>query len=112
MIAEARRFERTPISQYHKEGSFHVISYNKKFHYLRANNISQGGICIEIPSALYAGESVQFRYISTTKKLELEGMVAWCKKEQASDYPKYRAGLQFKIDGQEASAKTLCQLFT
>lgn len=103
MTAEARRYERSPIARYHKKGSFHVTSYDKKFHYLRANNISRGGICINIPAALYTGESVQFCYISKAEKLELEGTVAWCKKEQTSDYSNYHAGLKFNTSDHEKS---------
>ncbi len=104
MTAEARHYERSPISRYHKEGSFHIISDDKEFHYLRANNISKGGICIDVPSALHTGEPVQFRYISKTEKLELEGTVAWCREEQTADYANYQIGLQFNTEEQTTSA--------
>jgi len=110
MTTEARHYERSPISRYHKKGSFHVISDDKEFHYLRANNISKGGICIDVPSALHAGENVQFRYISKAEKLELEGTVAWCKEEKIADYANYQVGLQFNTEEQSRSA-SLYKLF-
>lgn len=108
-MTDTRQHPRTAIPKYFPGGTFHLIAGDRRYHYVRANDISQSGIGLDIPSSLPAGTSVRLRYISTNWRTDLDGEVVWCGAgelvgEGDAAYQNYRVGLSFASDNAASSA--------
>ena len=109
MNTDTRQHPRTAIPKYFPTGTFHLIAGERRYHYLRANDVSQGGMGLDIPSSLPPGTSVRLRYISNHWRTDLDGTVVWCGPgevvgEGDAAYQSYRVGLRFASDNAASSA--------
>src|SRR3569832_344679 len=78
MFSDSRAYARLPIPKYFTGGAFHLIEGEREYHYIRANDVCETGIGLDVPSPLERGMPVKVRYTSDGWRTDVEGTVMWC----------------------------------
>lgn len=99
MFSDSRAYARLPIPKYFTGGAFHLIEGEREYHYIRANDVCETGIGLDVPSPLERGMSVKVRYTSDGWRTDVEGTVMWCVRADRvgvsmRSYQNYRVGIQ------------------
>src|SRR3569832_493314 len=78
MFSDSRAYARMPIPKYYTGGSFHLIDGEREYHYIRANDVCEAGIGLDVPSPLARGVTVKVRYTTDSLRTDVHGTVMWC----------------------------------
>src|SRR3569832_1902164 len=55
MFSDSRAYARLPIPKYFTGGAFHLIEGEREYHYIRAIDVCETGIGLDVPSPLGRG---------------------------------------------------------
>lgn len=110
MFSDNRMHARLAVPRYYTGGSFHLIDGERKYHYIRANDVSIEGIGLDVPSAIERGAQVKVCFTSEGWRADLDGTVMWCSRadrvsgvsQQA--YPNYRVGVRLNAGNSQDNA--------
>ena len=59
MFSDNRIHARLSVPKYYTGGSFHLIDGERKYHYIRANDVCVAGVGLDLPSAIDSGKQVK-----------------------------------------------------
>lgn len=109
MFSDSRAYARMPIPKYYTGGSFHLIEGEREYHYIRANDVCETGIGLDLPSPLERGASVKVRYTSEGWRADVGGTVMWCVRADRigvsmRSYQNYRIGIRLNAENGQTSA--------
>lgn len=101
MFTDSRAHTRLPIPKYYTGGSFHLIEGEREYHYIRANDVCEAGIGLDVPSPLEPGVTVKVRYTADGVRAEINGTVMWCVRADRvgvsmRSYQNYRVGIRLE----------------
>jgi hypothetical protein len=110
MFSDNRIHARLPVPRYYTGGTFHLIDGERKYHYIRANDVSIEGIGLDVPSAIERGAQVKVCFTSEGWRADLDGTVMWCARadrvsgvhQQA--YQNFRVGVRLNPDNSQDNA--------
>ena len=114
MFKDSRTHTRISVPKYYTGGSFHLIDGERKYHYIRANDVCVEGIGLDVPSSIERGAQVKVCFTSAGWRTDLDGTVMWCSREDRvggvsqKSYPNYRVGIRLNPD----NAQDNSQLFS
>lgn len=117
MFTDSRAHARLPIPRYYTGGSFHLMDGEREYHYIRANDICETGIGLDVPSPLERGSTVKVRYTSEGWRADVEGTVMWCVRADRvgvsmRSYQNYRVGIRLNGENAQVNASLLAALKT
>src|SRR3569623_1537384 len=103
MISDSRANARLPIPKYFTGGAFHLIEGDREYHYIRANDVCESGIGLDVPSPLERGMPVKVLYSSDGWRTDVEGTVMWCVRADRvgvsmRSYQIYRVGIHLSTE--------------
>jgi len=103
MFSDSRAYARLPIPKYFTGGAFHLIEGEREYHYIRANDVCETGIGLDVPSPLERGMPVKVRYTSDGWRADVEGTVMWCVRADRvgvsmRSYQNYRVGIHLSTE--------------
>ncbi|MEJ2553390.1 MAG: hypothetical protein P8079_05075 [Gammaproteobacteria bacterium] len=113
MFNDNRAHVRLSVPKYYTGGSFHLIDGERKYHYIRANDVCVAGVGLDVPSAIERGSQVKICFTSRNWRADLEGIVMWCERSDRigvskQSYQNYRVGIQ--LDPENAEENSLLYL--
>ena len=114
MFSDNRTHARLAVPRYYTGGSFHLIDGERKYHYIRANDVSVEGIGLDVPSSIERGAQVKVCFTSEGWRADLDGTVMWCARADRVSgvnqltYPNFRVGV--RLNGQNAQDNALLYL--
>lgn len=100
MFKDNRMHARLAVPKYYTGGSFHLIDGERKYHYIRANDVCIAGIGLDVPSSIERGRQVKVCFTSEGWRADLDGTVMWCARADRvggvsqKAYPNYRVGIR------------------
>ena len=104
MFSDNRMHVRISVPKYYTGGSFHLIEGERKYHYIRANDVCIEGIGLDVPSAIERGAQVKVSFKSEGWRADLDGTVMWCTRADRvagvsqQTYPNFRVGIRLNPD--------------
>jgi hypothetical protein len=106
MFNDNRMHARLSVPKYYTGGSFHLVDGERKYHYIRANDVCEAGVGLDVPSAIERGTQVKVCFTSQEWRADLEGTVKWCERSDRmgvskQSYQNYRVGIQLNPDNSE-----------
>jgi len=107
MFKDSRIHTRISVPKYYTGGSFHLIDGERRYNYIRANDICIEGIGLDVPSSIERGTQVKVCFTTTGWRTDLEGTVVWCSREDRvggvsqKSYPNYRVGIRLNEENAE-----------
>lgn len=110
MFSNNRIHARLSVPRYYTGGSFHLIDGERKYHYIRANDICIEGVGLDVPSAIARGAQVKVCYKSEGWRSDLDGTVMWCARSDRvggvsrRPYPNFRVGIRLNPDNSRDNA--------
>lgn len=109
MFSDNRMHARLSIPKYYTGGSFHLIDGERKYHYIRANDICVTGIGLDVPSAIERGTPVKVCFTSEGWRADLDGTVMWCARADRigvskQTYQNYRVGVRLNSENSQDNA--------
>lgn len=109
MFSDSRMHARLSIPKYYTGGSFHLIDGERKYHYIRANDVCMAGVGLDLPSEVKRGTQVKVCFTSEGWRADLEGTVMWCDRADRVGVSKqslqnYRVGIRFNPDYSQSNA--------
>jgi hypothetical protein len=109
MFNESRMHARLSIPKYYTGGSFHLIDGERKYHYIRANDVCLAGVGLDLPSTIEPGSQVKVSFTAEDWRTDLDGTVMWCERADRigvskQAYQNYRVGIYFNPDNSEDNA--------
>src|SRR3569623_2775983 len=107
MFSDCRAYARMPIPKYYTGGSFHLFDGEREYLYIRANDVCETGIGLDVPSPLERGMPVKVRYTTDGLRTDVQGTVMWCVRADREgvsmrSYQNYRMGI--RLDAENAAA--------
>lgn len=113
MFNDNRTHSRLSVPKYYTGGSFHLIDGERKYHYIRANDVCAAGVGLDVPSAIARGTQVKVCFTSQNWRADLVGTVMWCERSDRigvskQSYQNYRVGIQ--LDPENAEENSLLYL--
>jgi len=107
MFRDNRTHARLTVPKYYTGGSFHLIDGERKYQYIRANDICVEGIGLDVPSSIERGKQIKVCFTSEGWRTDLDGTVMWCERadrvggvsQQA--YQNYRVGIRLHPDNSQ-----------
>src|SRR3569832_1699529 len=117
MFSDSRAYARMPIPIYYTGGSFHLIDGEREYHYIRANDVCEAGIGLDVPSPLERGVTVKVSYTTDGLRTDVHGTVMWCVRADRvgvsmRSYQNYRVGIRLHAATAAANAALLLAFFT
>jgi len=117
MFSDSRAYARMPIPKYYTGGSFHLIDGEREYHYIRANDVCEAGIGLDVPSPLERGVTVKVRYTTDGLRTDVHGTVMWCVRADRvgvsmRSYQNYRVGIRLNAETAAANATLFSALKT
>lgn len=110
MFSDNRIHARLAVPRYYTGGSFHLIDGERKYHYIRANDVSIEGVGLDVPSAIERGAQVKVCFTSEGWRADLDGTVMWCSRADRvsgvnqQTYPNFRVGVRLNPDTSQDNA--------
>ena len=110
MLNDNRMHARLSVPKYYTGGSFHLIDGERKYHYIRANDVCIEGIGLDVPSAIERGSQVKVCFKSEGWRADLDGTVMWCERSDRvggvslQAYPNFRVGVRLNPDNSQDNA--------
>ena len=109
MFSENRMHARMSVPKYYTGGNFHLIDGDRKYHYIRANDVSVAGLGLDLPSAIDRGTQVTVCFTSQEWRVDLEGTVMWCERADRigvskQSYQNYRVGISLNPENSDNNA--------
>jgi len=110
MFSDNRIHARLAVPRYYTGGTFHLIDGERKYHYIRANDVSIEGIGLDVPSAIERGAQVKVCFTSEGWRADLDGTVMWCSRADRVSgvtrqaYPNFRVGVRLKAENSQDNA--------
>lgn len=110
MLSDNRMHERLPVPKYYTGGSFHLLEGDRKYHYIRANDVSAEGVGLDIPSPIERGTQVKVSFTSQGWRTDLDGTVMWCQRADRvggvsqQSYQNYRVGIRLNPENADDNA--------
>jgi hypothetical protein len=106
MFSDNRLHARLSVPKYYRGGSFHLIDGERKYHYIRANDVCAAGVGLDLPSAIECGKQVKVCFTSQEWRADLEGTVMWCERADRiglskQSYQNYRVGILLNPENSE-----------
>lgn len=110
MFNDNRMHERLSVPKYYTGGSFHLVDGDRKYHYIRANDVCVAGVGLDLPSAIDRGKQVKVCFTSQEWRADLEGTVMWCERADRigvskQSYQNYRVGILLNPNNSEDNAQ-------
>ncbi len=110
MFTDNRSHARLSVPKYYTGGSFHLIDGERKYHYIRANDVCITGVGLDVPSAIDRGKQVKVCFTSQEWRADLEGTVMWCERADRigvskKSYQNYRVGIMLSPENSEENAQ-------
>jgi hypothetical protein len=110
MFSDNRTHARLSVPRYYTGGSFHLIDGERKYHYIRANDVCVAGVGLDLPSAIDRGKQVKVCFTSQEWRADLEGTVMWCERADRigvskQSYQNYRVGILLNPENSEDNAQ-------
>ena len=110
MFSDNRTHARLSVPKYYTGGSFHLIDGERKYHYIRANDVCVAGVGLDLPSAIDRGKQVKVCFTSQEWRADLEGTVMWCERADRigvskQSYQNYRVGILLNPENSEDNAQ-------
>lgn len=110
MFSDNRTHARLSVPKYYTGGSFHLIDGERKYHYIRANDVCVAGVGLDLPSAIDRGKQVKVCFTSQEWRADLEGTVMWCERSDRigvskQSYQNYRVGILLNPENSEDNAQ-------
>ena len=109
MFSENRIHARLSVPRYYTGGSFHLIDGERKYHYIRANDVCVAGVGLDLPSAIERGKQVKVCFTSQEWRADLDGTVMWCQRADRigvskQSYQNYRVGILLNPENSDDNA--------
>ena len=109
MFNDSRKHARLSVPKYYTGGSFHLIDGERKYHYIRANDVCVAGVGLDLPSAIEHGKQIKVCFTSQEWRADFEGTVMWCERADRigvskQSYQNYRVGIQLSPENSEDNA--------
>ena len=109
MFSDSRMHARLSVPKYYTGGSFHLIDGERKYHYIRANDVCVAGVGLDVPSAIERGKQVKVCFTSEEWRADLDGTVVWCVRSDRigvskQAYQNYRVGIRLNPNNAENNA--------
>ena len=110
MFNDNRMHARLSVPKYYTGGSFHLVDGDRKYHYIRANDVCVAGVGLDLPSAIDRGKQVKVCFTSQEWRADLEGTVMWCERADRigvskQSYQNYRVGILLDPNNSEDNAQ-------
>ena len=110
MFKDNRTHARLSVPKYYTGGSFHLIDGERKYHYIRANDICIDGIGLDVPSSIDRGKQIKVCFTSEGWRTDLDGTVMWCERADRigvskQSYQNYRVGIFLNPNNSEDNAQ-------
>ncbi len=110
MSNDNRQHARLSVPRYYTGGSFHLIDGERKYHYIRANDVCVEGIGLDVPSAIEQGAQVKVCFTSGGWRTDLDGTVMWCARSDRvggvsqKSYKNFRVGIRLNPGNSQDNA--------
>ncbi len=110
MFSDNRIHARLSVPKYYTGGSFHLVDGERKYHYIRANDVCVEGIGLDVPSPIESGSQVKVCFTSDGWRADLDGTVMWCTRADRvggvsqQSYQNFRVGIRLSPGNSQDNA--------